>query len=314
MSRLVDSTVVACRSLPFIIVAALAGIGLAAGCDSGEPTAVAPEVMAPQFEIGPATTLLAQFDEPRLEYVICDSHADFPEDIGMAVCPAYGYRGAIEGDELPDNVDADVVLGCTVLGLSSLAFDFDETNSSGFEEFAARLMDDVNEAFWSVRFAVDDQEDRIDELMFAYGTDEEALGEEGLAALADASLDAVRLIVNDIDFSAGVCTVGSEVGSGYELTTDFTWQFFGRLAPQGEIDFLQEEVASTDGPTDSDLLATLNAAENSSAKGNATAACNELRAFINQVEAEVQSGRLDAEVGATWIAHAENAIDQLCPA
>ncbi|MGH9259386.1 MAG: FIMAH domain-containing protein [Acidimicrobiales bacterium] len=86
-----------------------------------------------------------------------------------------------------------------------------------------------------------------------------------------------------------------------------------RLSTQGQIDFLQDDVASVTGTTGGPLNATLGAAESALAKGNRTAACNQLRAFINQVNAEIGSGRLDPDVGADWIARAQNAIDQLCP-
>ncbi len=53
------------------------------------------------------------------------------------------------------------------------------------------------------------------------------------------------------------------------------------------------------------LTSTLAAAQASVARGNQTAAINQLNAFINQVQALVRSGRLDPATGATLISEAQ---------
>lgn len=69
------------------------------------------------------------------------------------------------------------------------------------------------------------------------------------------------------------------------------------LTPQQGIDALTGMV----GPVQS-LLAKLGAARASLDRGNATAAANQLQAFLNEVSAMVQSGRLTAAQGAAYTA------------
>jgi hypothetical protein len=60
------------------------------------------------------------------------------------------------------------------------------------------------------------------------------------------------------------------------------------------------------------LIAKLEAAERMFNEGNTMAACNELQAFINQLEAYVRAGILSVEEGQSLIGAANSMISQLC--
>ena len=66
-----------------------------------------------------------------------------------------------------------------------------------------------------------------------------------------------------------------------------------------------------DATTANGLLAKLNAAIRSLEKGNAIPATNELGAFINAVEAAIQTGKIDAEDGEYLIEEVEEIIGGL---
>jgi PKD repeat protein len=59
------------------------------------------------------------------------------------------------------------------------------------------------------------------------------------------------------------------------------------------------------------LLATLSAATEQAARGNSTAAYNQLGAFVQQVEALSGAGRIPARDAADWLAAAQRARDRM---
>ena len=91
-----------------------------------------------------------------------------------------------------------------------------------------------------------------------------------------------------------------------------------KLTPEAQIDRIIDEVNNlfstgnfNDGETKS-LIVKLEGALQKLDKGNTNAACNQLGAFINQVNALINSGRLTFEEGEQLIFAAEAVIDELC--
>jgi hypothetical protein len=101
------------------------------------------------------------------------------------------------------------------------------------------------------------------------------------------------------------------------VTDSFHEHFFSAgdpaCAPDRPVDLVRDLAASgvlSQGNANS-LLSKLDAAEASAANGNATAAINQLRAFISEVQAAVRRGDLTSQQGQALIDAANHRIDQL---